>query len=126
MFVEGRHLRSKSSCKKCSRQPDVSTFKLPENGNHSLGSGEEPSSKVENIDDFRPTAPGHSPGAEIDLSSESKGKIFGAFCMQLSRSSQDMADTVMVPLEVDLHRESSYDDHAQFLLMLWWCHMTVM
>ncbi|KAK9012959.1 hypothetical protein V6N11_040988 [Hibiscus sabdariffa] len=89
MFVEGRHLRSKSSCKKCSRQPDVSTFKLPENGNHSLGSGEEPSSK-------------------------------------LSRSSQDMADTVMVPLEVDLHRESSYDDHAQFLLMLWWCHMTVM
>ncbi|KAK8673991.1 hypothetical protein V6N13_112299 [Hibiscus sabdariffa] len=63
MFVEARHLRSKSSCKKCPRQPDVSTFKLPENGNHSLGSGEERSSKVENIDDFRPTAPGHSPGA---------------------------------------------------------------
>ncbi|GMI68842.1 C-TERMINALLY ENCODED PEPTIDE 3 [Hibiscus trionum] len=63
MFVEGRHLRSKTSCKKCSTQPDGNTFKVPENGNHSVGSGVERSSKVENIDDFRPTAPGHSPGA---------------------------------------------------------------
>ncbi|KAK8476803.1 hypothetical protein V6N13_052591 [Hibiscus sabdariffa] len=52
---------------------------------------------------------------EIDLSSESKGRILGAFCMQLSRSSQGMADIVMVPLEADLHRNSSYDDSASSL-----------
>ncbi|GMJ07985.1 hypothetical protein like AT5G66816 [Hibiscus trionum] len=64
IFVQGRHLRSKPSCKKCSSQRhDNTTFKLPENGNHSIGSGQERSSKVDNIDDFRPTAPGHSPGA---------------------------------------------------------------
>ncbi|KAE8701211.1 O-Glycosyl hydrolases family 17 protein [Hibiscus syriacus] len=49
---------------------------------------------------------------EIDLSPESKGRILGAFCMQLLRSSQDMVDIVMVPLEADLHRKSSYDDPA--------------
>ncbi|KAK8995684.1 hypothetical protein V6N11_075947 [Hibiscus sabdariffa] len=64
MFVEGRHLRSEPSSKKCSRQPDDNTtFKAPENGDHNIGSGQERSSKVENIDDFRPTEPGHSPGA---------------------------------------------------------------
>ncbi|KAL4367564.1 hypothetical protein GQ457_05G007060 [Hibiscus cannabinus] len=52
---------------------------------------------------------------EIDVSSESKGRILGAFCMQLSRSSQDMADIVMVPLEADLHRNSSYYDSASSL-----------
>ncbi|KAK8476802.1 hypothetical protein V6N13_052592 [Hibiscus sabdariffa] len=59
-----RHLRSEPSSKKCSRQPDDNTtFKAPENGDHNIGSGQERSSKVENIDDFRPTEPGHSPGA---------------------------------------------------------------
>ncbi|XVE87158.1 hypothetical protein DITRI_Ditri18aG0093800 [Diplodiscus trichospermus] len=52
---------------------------------------------------------------EIDLSSESKGKIFGAFCMQLWRSSQDTSDIVMVPFEVDLDSKASYDDHASSL-----------
>ncbi|XVF61132.1 hypothetical protein PTKIN_Ptkin08bG0104700 [Pterospermum kingtungense] len=52
---------------------------------------------------------------EIDLSSESKGKIFGVFCMRLWRSSQDASDIVMVPLEVDLGRKASYDDHANSL-----------
>ncbi|KAK8653728.1 hypothetical protein V6N13_127715 [Hibiscus sabdariffa] len=55
MFVEGRHLRS--------RPDDNTTFKTPENGDHNIGSGQERSSKVENVDDFRPTEPGHSPGA---------------------------------------------------------------
>ncbi|XP_022741727.1 uncharacterized protein LOC111293208 isoform X2 [Durio zibethinus] len=52
---------------------------------------------------------------EIDLSSESKGKIFGAFCMQLGRSSQEMSDIVMVPLEVDFDSKASYDNHASSL-----------
>ncbi|GMI67263.1 hypothetical protein HRI_000395600 [Hibiscus trionum] len=54
---------------------------------------------------------------EIDLSFESKGKFFGAFCMQLQRSSQDSSDIVMVPLEVDLSKKASYDDHASSLLV---------
>ncbi|KAK8693098.1 hypothetical protein V6N13_070694 [Hibiscus sabdariffa] len=54
---------------------------------------------------------------EIDLSFESTGKLFGAFCMQLQRSSQDSSDIVMVPLEVDLSRKASYDDHASSLLV---------
>ncbi|GMI98013.1 hypothetical protein HRI_003470600 [Hibiscus trionum] len=52
---------------------------------------------------------------EIELSFESKGKIYGAFCMQLQRSSQDSSDIVMVPLEVDLGRKASYDDRASSL-----------
>ncbi|XVE82763.1 hypothetical protein DITRI_Ditri16bG0031800 [Diplodiscus trichospermus] len=52
---------------------------------------------------------------EIDLSSGSKGKIFGAFCMQLWRSSQNTSDIVMVPLEVNLDRKAPYDDHASSL-----------
>ncbi|XWS33636.1 hypothetical protein CRYUN_Cryun22dG0099900 [Craigia yunnanensis] len=49
---------------------------------------------------------------EIDLTLESEGKFFGAFCMQLRRSSQDTSDIVMVPLQVYLDRKASYDDHA--------------
>ncbi|XWS41939.1 hypothetical protein CRYUN_Cryun17cG0125400 [Craigia yunnanensis] len=52
---------------------------------------------------------------EIDLSYESEGKFFGAFCMQLWRPSQDTSHIVMVPLEVDLDRKASYDDHASSL-----------
>ncbi|XVF59459.1 hypothetical protein PTKIN_Ptkin07bG0277900 [Pterospermum kingtungense] len=52
---------------------------------------------------------------EIDWSAESKGKIFGAFCMQLWRPSQDASDIVMVPLQIDLDRKASYDDHASSL-----------
>ncbi|XVF15587.1 hypothetical protein REPUB_Repub09cG0167200 [Reevesia pubescens] len=52
---------------------------------------------------------------EIDLSSESEGKISGAFCMQLWRPSQDTSDIVIVPLEVDLDWKASYDDHASSL-----------
>ncbi|KAK9040202.1 hypothetical protein V6N11_015376 [Hibiscus sabdariffa] len=52
---------------------------------------------------------------EIELSFESKGKILGAFCLQVRRSLQDLPDIVMVPLEVDLGRTSSYDDRASSL-----------
>ncbi|XVF61134.1 hypothetical protein PTKIN_Ptkin08bG0104900 [Pterospermum kingtungense] len=60
--VEARHLRSKS-CKKCSRQRYQNTLKIPKNANDSIRSAQDGhSSKVEYIDDFRPTTPGHSPG----------------------------------------------------------------
>ena len=47
---------------------------------------------------------------EIDFSIDSEGKIFGAFCIQLLRSSLDKSDTVMVPLEAELDRKAAYND----------------
>ena len=46
---------------------------------------------------------------EIDFPAESKGKIFGAFCMQLLRSSKDKPDTVVVPLEAELDEKTVRD-----------------
>lgn len=47
---------------------------------------------------------------EIDFSTDSEGKIFGGFCMQLLRSSLDKSDTIMVPLEAELDRKTAYID----------------
>lgn len=47
---------------------------------------------------------------EIDFSLGLEGKILGAFCLQLIRSSQNISDTVIVPLEVDLDRRAAYGD----------------
>ncbi|KAK2657429.1 hypothetical protein Ddye_010481 [Dipteronia dyeriana] len=47
---------------------------------------------------------------EIDFSFGLKGKFFGAFCIQLLRSSHNKSDTVMIPLEVDLNKKEAYDD----------------
>ncbi|KAI9166078.1 hypothetical protein LWI28_025860 [Acer negundo] len=47
---------------------------------------------------------------EIDFSFGLKGNFFGAFCIQLLRSSHNKSDTVMIPLEVDLNRKAAYDD----------------
>ncbi|CAK7337641.1 unnamed protein product [Dovyalis caffra] len=59
--VEGRLLNSEL-CKKCSKNNDNTTdLNVPENGNHGLAAGQEQTSKVNNLDDFRPTEPGHSP-----------------------------------------------------------------
>ncbi|GMP28044.1 hypothetical protein CsSME_00003756 [Camellia sinensis var. sinensis] len=44
---------------------------------------------------------------EIEFSSNSAEKVFGAFCMQLLRPSQGKSDTIMVPLEAELGRESA-------------------
>ncbi|XP_044508141.1 precursor of CEP7-like [Mangifera indica] len=56
--IEGRHLKSRL-CKKCSKHADntlgVAKGKATE-------SRQEQASKVEYVDDFRPTTPGHSPG----------------------------------------------------------------
>ncbi|KAH8503402.1 hypothetical protein H0E87_014613, partial [Populus deltoides] len=46
---------------------------------------------------------------EIDFSVESEGNVFGAFCMQLLRSSQDRTDTVMFPLELELDGKVAYN-----------------
>ncbi|KAL6224786.1 hypothetical protein ACLB2K_003641 [Fragaria x ananassa] len=47
---------------------------------------------------------------EIDFSIESRGKIFGAVCMQLLRSSQDKSDTIMLPFEVEVGQTAMNDD----------------
>ncbi|KAK9284891.1 hypothetical protein L1049_024072 [Liquidambar formosana] len=47
---------------------------------------------------------------EIDFSFDSEGKVFGVFCLQLLRSSQDKSDMVMVPLEAELDGKAAYDD----------------
>ncbi|KAF9678468.1 hypothetical protein SADUNF_Sadunf07G0038100 [Salix dunnii] len=46
---------------------------------------------------------------EIDFSVESEGNVFGAFCMQLLRSSQDKTDTIMYPLELQLDGKVAYN-----------------
>ncbi|CAB4287451.1 unnamed protein product [Prunus armeniaca] len=53
---------------------------------------------------------------EIDFSMESKGKIFGAICMQLLRSSEDKSDTVMLPFEAELDGTAMDDDRGGPLL----------
>ncbi|KAG6768074.1 hypothetical protein POTOM_026971 [Populus tomentosa] len=60
VHVEGRPLKSEL-CKKRSTNNDNSQ-NVPENGNHGLAAGQEQTSKVKYVDDFRPTEPGHSPG----------------------------------------------------------------
>ncbi|XP_022851756.1 uncharacterized protein LOC111373454 [Olea europaea var. sylvestris] len=47
---------------------------------------------------------------ELDLSFHFEGKLFGAVCMQLLRSSKNKTDTVMVPLEAQLSVNASYDE----------------
>ncbi|KAF3956664.1 hypothetical protein CMV_018234 [Castanea mollissima] len=49
---------------------------------------------------------------QIDFSTDSEGKIFGGFCMQLLRSSLDKSDTIMVPLEAELDRKAAYTDFS--------------
>ena len=58
--VEGRHLRS-ALCKKCLRH-DQTTVRVTEGGKAPSGLPQTRASKMEHIDDFRPTSPGHSPG----------------------------------------------------------------
>lgn len=53
--------------------------------------------------------------AEIDLSFGLASRIFGAFCMQLKRASQDEADIVMVPVEAEIDRKTDGDGVAGIL-----------
>ncbi|KAI3462763.1 hypothetical protein Pfo_019426 [Paulownia fortunei] len=46
---------------------------------------------------------------ELDISDHSEGKIVGAFCLQLVRSSENKIETVMVPLEAELNPNSASD-----------------
>nr|KYP59546.1 hypothetical protein KK1_014982 [Cajanus cajan] len=62
LFVQGRHLRSQL-CKECSKpQRNTISVALHGDGDH-IGVQQEGSRRVEyEVDDFRPTTPGHSPG----------------------------------------------------------------
>ncbi|CAK8539755.1 unnamed protein product [Lathyrus sativus] len=44
---------------------------------------------------------------EMDITVGLEGKIFGAFCLRLLRSSQDTSDTIMVPIEAEVDSHSS-------------------
>ncbi|KAF8010231.1 hypothetical protein BT93_J1000 [Corymbia citriodora subsp. variegata] len=52
---------------------------------------------------------------EIDLSFGSVGKVLGAFCMQLTRSSKDRADIMMVPIEAEIDDMAVTHDIAGLL-----------
>ncbi|XP_010268720.1 PREDICTED: uncharacterized protein LOC104605590 isoform X1 [Nelumbo nucifera] len=45
---------------------------------------------------------------EIDFSSSTEGKVFGAFCLHLQNSSLDRIDTLIVPLEAEVHGKEAY------------------
>ncbi|KAF3438932.1 hypothetical protein FNV43_RR17207 [Rhamnella rubrinervis] len=59
MHIEGRHLKSRRSTHEKSTSTSLSI-----NGEANQGTAmhQAETSKVEHIDDFRPTSPGHSPG----------------------------------------------------------------
>lgn len=52
---------------------------------------------------------------EMDVTVGFEGKIFGAFCLHLLRSSQDMSDTVMIPIEAEVDNRSAYDTGGLFI-----------
>ena len=70
MSVDGRHLKHGAS-KKCMRKSEKTNLKATQVGekpsSSSSGRGREHESKVEHVDDFRPTTPGHSPGVGHSL-----------------------------------------------------------
>ncbi|OWM66245.1 hypothetical protein CDL15_Pgr013462 [Punica granatum] len=53
--------------------------------------------------------------AEIDLSFGSVARISGAFCMQLTRASQDEAAIVMLPVEAEIDRKTDSDNSASLV-----------
>ncbi|OAY33803.1 hypothetical protein MANES_13G126300v8 [Manihot esculenta] len=61
LVVEGRHLKPHKLCKKCFRLSDQNSLNVSEDTQKLLG-GQEKTSKMDYVDDFRPTEPGHSPG----------------------------------------------------------------
>ncbi|KAE9597607.1 hypothetical protein Lal_00008554 [Lupinus albus] len=46
---------------------------------------------------------------DIDITVGLEGKIFGAFCLHLRRYSQDMSDTIVVPIEAEI--DSHFGNH---------------
>ncbi|TKY70554.1 high affinity nitrate transporter 2.4 [Spatholobus suberectus] len=52
---------------------------------------------------------------EMDIMVGFEGKIFGAFCLHLLRSSQDTSDTIMVPIEAEVDSHSAYDTVGIFI-----------
>lgn len=68
LVVEGRRLKSHGNklCKKCSARTDHRILHVAERSQKLLGS-ENKTSKMDYVDDFRPTFPGHSPGVGHSL-----------------------------------------------------------
>ncbi|CAJ2646221.1 unnamed protein product [Trifolium pratense] len=52
---------------------------------------------------------------EMDITVGFEGKIFGAFCLHLLRSSQDTFDTIMVPIEAEVDTYSVSDTLGKFI-----------
>lgn len=52
---------------------------------------------------------------EMDITVGFEGKIFGAFCLHLLRSSQDTSDTIMVPIEAEVDSHSVHDTVGRFV-----------
>ena len=52
---------------------------------------------------------------EMDITVGFEGKIFGAFCLHLLRSSQNKSDTIMVPIEAEVDSHSAYDPVGVFV-----------
>ncbi|PIA46409.1 hypothetical protein AQUCO_01500150v1 [Aquilegia coerulea] len=48
--------------------------------------------------------------AEINFLDGAKGSVFGAFSMEVQRSSQDKTDIIVIPLEAEVHDKSSGGD----------------
>ncbi|XP_027362100.1 uncharacterized protein LOC113869814 [Abrus precatorius] len=52
---------------------------------------------------------------EMDITVGFEGKVFGAFCLHLLRSSQDASDTIMVPIEAEVDIHSAHDTVGTFV-----------
>ncbi|KAJ7944407.1 Precursor of CEP3 [Quillaja saponaria] len=64
VYIEGRHLKKPGLCRKCSNTMNARAHGSGGHGKNAKGLNQQiRTSKVEyGVDDFRPTAPGHSPG----------------------------------------------------------------
>ncbi|KAK7309223.1 hypothetical protein RJT34_05775 [Clitoria ternatea] len=52
---------------------------------------------------------------EMDITVGLEGKIFGAFCLHLLRSSQDTSDTIIVPIEAEVDSHFAHDAAGVFV-----------
>ncbi|KAE9607773.1 putative transmembrane protein [Lupinus albus] len=52
---------------------------------------------------------------DIDITVELEGRIFGALCLQLRRSSQDKSDTIVVPVEAEMNSHFGDDKAGVFV-----------
>ena len=68
MHIDGRHLKSRGSTHEKITSISAS-LSINNEANQGTAMHQEETSKVEHIDDFRPTSPGHSPGVGHSINS---------------------------------------------------------